>query len=104
MHKNKSRYNNTLATFLLVLLLIYFSYHAISGDRGLIALMNLSKKVEESKNELDIITAERIKFEHKVNLLRDESLDLDLLDERARQLLGYIGEEETVYDVSKHPE
>ena len=81
-----------------VIVLSYFCYHVLSGERGLLALMELSKQVQQSRQQLDITNAERLNLQHRVNLLRDESLDLDLLDERARKLLGYVGEDEVVYN------
>ncbi len=103
MRVSSSRSNpfSSMATLAFVLLLAYFCYHAVSGDRGLLALMKLSNQVEQSRQELDNVNFERLKLEHRVSLLRDESLDLDLLDEQARKLLGYVGTDETVYTNSK---
>ncbi len=91
--------NNILPTLLFVVALSYFSYHAISGERGLLALIQLNQKIEQARSELDIVHAERIKLERNVRLLRDDSLDLDLLDEQARRLLGYAGKDERVYNL-----
>ena len=93
-----SNYLGKLGTLVIMLILAYFSYHVISGERGLLSLMDLSKKVEESSRKLDVTSAERLKIENRVSLLRDESLDLDLLDEQARRLLGYAGENEVIYN------
>lgn len=86
-----------LSTLAGVLLLAYFCYHAISGDRGLLSLVELDNKVQQSRQELDRASAERLRLEHKVSLLRDESLDLDMLDEQARKLLGYVAEDEIIF-------
>lgn len=91
--------NNVLPTLLLVVLLAYFSYHAVIGDRGLLALIQLSQKIEQTRQELDVVHAERTKLERNVRLMRDDSLDLDLLDEQARRYLGYAGKDEKVYNV-----
>ncbi len=92
---------DNLLTFILLLLLAYFSYHVISGDRGLLALRELSKKVEDSQKKLDTANSEKMELEHKVSLLKDNSLDLDMLEEQARRLLGYIGKDEKVYPIEK---
>ena len=91
--------NNILPTLLLVVILAYFSYHAISGDRGVLAYIKLSQKIEQTRGELDIVHAERVKYERNVRLMRDDSLDLDLLDEQSRRLLGYAGKDEKVYNL-----
>ena len=90
---------NIFLPLLFVVILSYFSYHAISGERGLLALIQLSQKIEEARSQLDIIHAERLKFERNVRLMRDDSLDLDLLDEQARRLLGYAGKDEKIYNL-----
>lgn len=87
----------SVGTLFLVLTFGYFFYHVISGESGLLSLIEVSKKVNEAKGELDIVSAERLRLENRVALLRDESLDPDLLDEQARRLLGYVAEDETVY-------
>lgn len=74
----------------------YFSYHAFSGNRGLGALIDLTYRIEKAHTQLDYIRAERINLEHKVKLLRNESIDLDLLDEQARKVLGYARGDEVV--------
>ncbi len=95
----RSGLNSVLPTLLLVVILVYFSYHAISGDRGVLAYIKLSQKIEQTRAELDIVHAERVKYERNVRLMRDESLDLDLLDEQSRRLLGYAGKDEKVYNL-----
>ena len=74
----------------------YFSYHAFSGNRGLVAWIDLTYRIEKAHFQLDNIRAERINLEHKVRMLRNESIDLDLLDEQSRRILGYAREDEIV--------
>jgi cell division protein FtsB len=79
-----------------VSLVVYFAYHLVQGDRGLMAWMRLSQQVREAKTTLAAADAERITLERRVDLLRSEHLDRDLLDERARSQLNLIGPNETV--------
>jgi cell division protein FtsB len=37
-----------------------------------------------------------LQLEHHVNLMRGESLDLELLDQQARKILGYASPDEKV--------
>ena len=80
-----------------VLLVFYCVYQAIQGDRGLSSLFYFSKKHNILKGEIEILRAERLDIENKVNALKSESLDIDLLDERVRKVLGYARDDETVY-------
>jgi cell division protein FtsB len=68
----------------------YFGYHAVQGDRGLIAWWNLRYEIEKTDIALAEVGAERQVLEHRVSLLRPESLDPDMLEERARVMLGFV--------------
>lgn len=60
------------------------------------ALRQLSHRVEVARLEYDDIKARRMELENKVNLLHPDSLDPDMLDERARVMLNYGLEGEIV--------
>jgi cell division protein FtsB len=66
----------------------YFAYHVVQGDRGLIAWLKLSQQVETAQLQYDKTVAKRAEFAHRVRLLQPQSLDPDLLEERARGVLG----------------
>lgn len=74
----------------------YFAYHAVQGDRGLIAWWNLRYEIEKSEFELEAVTAEKQTLEHRVALLRPASLDRDMLEERARVMLGAVHPDELI--------
>jgi cell division protein FtsB len=74
----------------------YVVYHGVSGDRGLRAWRAIAKEVESTRAEFDRIRGERDALERRVKLLYAESLDPDMLDESARQLLNYGRQEEVV--------
>lgn len=74
----------------------YFAYHAVQGDRGLIALGKLRQDVEHLQAQVLDARDARMALERKVYALRGESLDPDLLEERARMLLGYGRADEVV--------
>ena len=67
----------------------YLGYHVVQGDRGLIAWLRLTKEIEQVTASLDLASAERVRTEHNVALLGPDGLDPDLLDERARVVLGF---------------
>ena len=69
----------------------YFVYHAVQGDRGLIVWLQLSRELAESQAVLADLSAERAALEHRVSLLRPESLDPDMLEEQARIMLNFGG-------------
>lgn len=80
------------------LLLTYFIFNAVKGKHGLSAWTELAVEIEALDQELAEIRAVRERMERQVTLLRPESLDPDLLDERARASLGVARPDElTIY-------
>ena len=77
-------------------LMAYFAYHAVQGDRGLIAWWNLRYEIEKTNLALADVTAERQALEQRVSLLRPESLDRDMLEEQARGMLGFVHPDDLV--------
>ncbi len=71
-------------------LVAYFGYHAVSGSRGLLAWREVSAELAASHQELDGLRAERTALERKVQRLRHDSLDRDLIDELARRELSFV--------------
>jgi len=74
----------------------YFAYHAVQGDRGILAWLRLEQELARTKAAHAALEEERAALEHKVSLLRPEHLDPDLLDEQARRLLNYGRAEDLV--------
>jgi cell division protein FtsB len=67
----------------------YFGINAYTGNHGIVAKQNLEARIADLTRELDATRAERVRWEHRVALLRSDRIDPDMLDERARQLLNY---------------
>jgi cell division protein FtsB len=74
----------------------YFAYHLSEGDHGLTARTDLEKRVGVLKGELEGLAVVRQRLERDVGLMRAESLDPDMLDERARAILNLAGEDDLV--------
>lgn len=91
---NKSKSSAVLV--LLIGLFSYFSYFAIKGDRGYFKYLYLQDKVADAEKIKDNYEKKLSELSQKVSLLSPRSLDLDLLDERARAVLNVIGEDEFI--------
>lgn len=70
-------------------LVTYFVYHAIQGDRGLLAWWQLRQTMDAVELELASIQQDRVYLEHKTSLMRPENIDLDMLDEQTRRVLAF---------------
>jgi cell division protein FtsB len=80
-----------LALYTIAALLIgYFGVNAYTGNHGLKARQDLVVQMDELTRELQRIKAERAQWERRISLLKSESLDPDMLDERARALLNWV--------------
>jgi len=75
---------------------IYLGYHGLYGQRGLFALQRLNHDIEQEAYALSQLRMERDLLERRTQLLRGDSLDPDLLDERARALLNFAEPDEVV--------
>lgn len=66
----------------------YFAWHAFHGNYGMPARDRLEARVVELRAELAEVQAERVAAQRRVSLLKSESLDPDILEERARTALS----------------
>jgi cell division protein FtsB len=75
---------------------LYFVYHAVQGERGVLAWVRLQNDLAVVEAKREALAEERKELEHRVELLRPDSLDPDLLEERARATLNYTRPDEVV--------
>ncbi|CTQ64227.1 FtsB family cell division protein [Roseibium alexandrii] len=74
----------------------YFGFHAMNGELGVVGRAMIERQVAELEGELQLLVAERRELAARVSLLRPESLDPDMLDERARLYLNLVHPDELV--------
>jgi cell division protein FtsB len=81
---------NALALYTIAALVIgYFGVNAYTGNHGLRAKQDLDQQIGQLSSELGALKSDRAVWERRVALLKPESIDPDMLDERARVLLDY---------------
>ena len=74
----------------------YFIYHAVQGDRGILAWLRVNQQLEAGQVELARSAMDRAALEQRVALLNNSSLDLDMLEERARVMLNFSDPDDVV--------
>ena len=79
-----------------LLLLGYFVYHTVYGRKGVLTEQQLQTRLEQSQMNLKNVESDRKAMERRVQGLKPESLDPDLLDEEARRQLGLTKPDEKV--------
>jgi cell division protein FtsB len=82
----------------------YFGYHLQIGEHGLKARADLERRKEVLEGELAGLQEVRQRLERDVALLRPESLDPDMLDERARALLNLAHPDDLVMMKRREPD
>ncbi|HLF58809.1 MAG TPA: septum formation initiator family protein [Alphaproteobacteria bacterium] len=88
MGEIRRRARHVAGPMLMVSVAVYFGYHAVQGDRGLIAWWQVTQRLKNANATYARVHDAREALEHRVALLGPDQLDLDLLDERAHIVLG----------------
>ena len=76
------------------LLIGYFAVNAYTGNRGLRAQQDLDFEYTDLSRQLERLRAERLYWQKRVEQLKSESIDPDMLDERTRAMLNYLDRRE----------
>ena len=77
--------------------LLYFIFHTVYGDRGIISYFKLQAELKESNIQLKKLKTQRLEIENGTRLLRSGSLDRDMLDEKIRNVLGLSRPREKIF-------
>ncbi|MGV3579767.1 FtsB family cell division protein [Brevundimonas sp.] len=77
------------ATAFLFLLVAYLGIQALTGERGLLSGAERDARLAQREAQLTALTEQRADLEVRVRYLRTGSLSRDLLEERARAVLGF---------------
>ena len=75
---------------------LYFTFAAVQGDFGLFRRAEINAEGQELQQRLDAVKAEVARMENLTKRLSDDYLDVDLLDQQARSVLGVIRADEIV--------
>jgi cell division protein FtsB len=79
-----------------VVLGLYFSFASVQGDYGLFRRLQIEAEAKALTGERDKLKAEVAALTNRTRRMSDDYLDLDLLDEQARSVLGLVRTDEVV--------
>lgn len=84
--------------FLFAMFLIggYFAFAAVQGDYGVFRQVQIRAEADVLRAEKAKLEAELVELSNRTHRLSDEYLDIDLLDQQARDVLGYVRADEIV--------
>ena len=74
----------------------YFGFAAVQGDHGMFRRMQIDADLAQLETRRAALQGELEAIANLTSRLSDTRLDLDLLDERARVVLGYMRADEVV--------
>ncbi|WP_172295789.1 septum formation initiator family protein [Pseudoruegeria sp. HB172150] len=74
----------------------YFTFASVQGDYGLFRRIQIEAEAQELKAEAKELRAEVEVLRNKTRRLSDDYLDLDLLDQQAREVLGMVRSDEVI--------
>ncbi len=87
----------SLIYFLLNLTLgLYFMFAAVQGDYGVFKRAEVIDEGRGLTEELAVLRVDVARMENLTRRLSDDFLDLDLLDQQARDVLGMVRTDEIV--------
>lgn len=75
---------------------LYFAFAAVQGPSGILRRVQIESETAELAEARDRLRAEVDRMQNLTHRLSDKFLDLDLLDERAREVLGLIRADEVI--------
>ena len=83
------------------LVIAYFAANAYSGNNGLRAQQDLDQQFVALSEEIGHLKKERADWQRRVKLLKSESIDPDMLEERARAGLNYLDPRELILMIKR---
>ncbi|MFN3279126.1 MAG: FtsB family cell division protein [Paracoccus hibiscisoli] len=86
----------TVFLVLTVLLSLYFAYAAVQGPSGILRRIQIQAETAELQTARDTLRTDVARMQNLTRRLSDDYLDLDLLDERAREVLGLLRADEVL--------
>ncbi len=75
---------------------VYFTFAAVQGAYGLFNRVQIEAEIATLQATRDTLHAELVVEKNRTRRLSDVYLDLDLLDERARDVLGLARSDEVI--------
>ena len=74
----------------------YFTFAAVQGDYGVLRRVQIAAEADALRVERDRLAQELTQLTNLTRRLSDGFLDIDLLDQQARDVLGYMRADEIV--------
>ncbi|SLN46158.1 Septum formation initiator [Aquimixticola soesokkakensis] len=95
-HRNRLPVGGVVYFTIAFLLGSYFAFASVQGNYGLFRRIQVEAEGRALSAQADALEEQLIAMRNKTKRLSDDYLDLDLLDEQARDVLGAVRSDEVV--------
>ena len=80
-------------------LVLFFGFHIISGDRGILARPELDRKIILAEEKLELLQRHQQFLAQRIGLMQSDSVDADMLAETARAELGLYAPNDVIITI-----
>ena len=94
--QSRPNFGGFIYAILAIGLCVYFTFAAVQGDYGLFRRAEITAEANHLRLQLAELNLEVARMENLTLRLSDDYLDLDLLDEQVRSVLGMVRSDEIV--------
>ena len=84
---------------LLGTLVMFFGFHTIAGERGILAQPELDRRIQLAEEQLMLLGKHHDYLIHRISLMQSETLDADILEETAQAELGLYSPEDVIITI-----
>ncbi len=92
----RHRFSKMLLPMFCIGVLAYLAYHVFEGERGMKIWWAVDARIVKAEEEHAQKRIERERLEARVRLLREDTLDRDMLEERLRAMLNLARPDEII--------
>ena len=92
----KNGFTGILASVGIIAGVAFFTFAALQGEYGMFRLFQVQAQESRLLADLEILTENQTHLQNRTRRLSNQYLDLDLLDEQARKVLGLARGDEIV--------
>ena len=80
-------------------LMMFFGFHTIVGERGLMARADIDREIQAARETLALLDKQNHFLEHRIKLLRSGAIDADMLAETARANVGMYNKNDVIISI-----
>ena len=80
-------------------LMMFFGFHTIVGERGLMARADIDREIQAARETLALLDKQNHFLEQRIRLLRSGAIDADMLAETARSNVGMYDENDVIISI-----